>query len=233
LEVPSGAIYNDFDLGLLELMNQYGLVRYDSKGFIFRSGIRSNVYVSGRNDVTDNPDLGWFIGRKIAKTVRENFQKGDKQPCLIFIPTAGTGLAAAASLVSFWEGIEDPENRCLTYRIMRESVKSHGAGATAWVNGDYDDNHTFWGGDNVITDAGSKILAAERLVKSGYPAYDMPWLIFVDRHQGGIRKMQEHGFKRIIVCYRLLDITFAMGELGLWPKSVIRSVEEEIKAHQV
>ncbi len=232
LEVPSGQVYDALDLEALPLMRECGFVSYSEAGFTLKSGIKSNVYVQGHNDVTDNPGLGWLLGRKIAKTVVANHREGDKAPCLIFVPTAGTSLAAAASLVAFNEGIRTPAGP-ITYRIMREAVKAHGAGAVQWVNGGYDDLHTFWGGDNVVTDCGSKIEAVNKLVESGYPALEMPWLIVVDRQQGGIRKMEEHGFKRIVVAYNLLDIAYAMGELRLWPKAVVGQVEEEIKAHQV
>jgi hypothetical protein len=45
--------------------------------------------------------------------------------------------------------------------------------------------------------------------------------------------MEKAGFKRIVVAFKLLDLTFAFGELGLWPKSAVKAVEEEIKAHQL
>ena len=87
--------------------------------------------------------------------------------------------------------------------------------------------------DNVVTDGQSKFEAVERLRASGYPVDEMPSLIFVDRQQGGIRRMEEAGFKNIVVAYRLLDLTFAFGELKLWPKEAVRAVEQEIKAHQI
>jgi orotate phosphoribosyltransferase len=232
MRMPSNAEYDKGDLDILLLMRDCGFIEYNETGFTLKSGIRSNVYVQGRNDVTDNPMLGWLLGRKIAQTVVANHREGDKAPCLIFIPTAGTSLAAAASLVAYKEGIRTPAGE-ITYRIMREAVKAHGAGATNWVNGKFDDKHTFWGGDNVVTDCGSKIEASDHFIESGYPALEMPWLIVVDRQQGGIRKMEEHGFKRIVVVYYLLDIAFAMGELKLWPKEVVGQVDAEIKAHQV
>ena len=61
----------------------------------------------------------------------------------------------------------------------------------------------------------------------------MPSFVLVDRQQGGIQNMEKAGFKRIVVAFKLLDLTFAFGELGLWPKSAVKAVEEEIKAHQL
>jgi len=230
MEVPSGKDFTKQDLDLLKLMHCYGSIKHSKDGFTLKSGVRSEVYVMLRADVTDNPDLGWALGRKVAQVVADNYRKSDKAPCLIGIPTAATGIVAAASLAAK-DNIRSLGGP-ISYRVMRETVKDHGAGADNWVNGAYDDKHTFWVVDNVVTDCMSKIEAAERLTASGYPALEMPWLIVVDRQQGGIERMKQHGFERIVVTYGLLDIAYAMGELGLWPKSVVKSVEEEIAAHQ-
>lgn len=231
LEVPSGAIYRSDDLSLLRTGDKHGLIRYSPDGFTLKSGVRSHVYVYGRNDVTDNPELAWLIGNKTAEVVIENYRDGDKDPCLIGIPTAGNAIAAAGSFVAYAESMESPGGP-ISFRIMRETLKQHGSGANQWVNGAHDDLHTFWGVENVVTDGGTKLEAAPKLIESGYPAYEMPWLIFVDRQQGGIPRMEQAGFKRIVVAYRLLDITFAMGELGLWPKDLVTDVEREIREHQ-
>ena len=231
LDVPSGRTYDISDLQLIMLMNKYGFIAQRDEPFTLKSGIKSRVYVMGRNDVTDNPILGWYLGRKIARVIIENSLPTDKPPCLIGIPTAGNAIAAATSLVAFVAG-HSASAGPISYRVMRETVKAHGSGTAEWVNGKYDDQHTFWAVDNVITDCGTKIEAKDKLISSGYPALEMPWLIAVDRQQGGIKRMQEHDFKRIVVAYYLLDISYAMGELGEWPKEVAASVEEEIKAHQ-
>ena len=86
--------------------------------------------------------------------------------------------------------------------------------------------------DGVVTDGASKIEAAKRAVEEqGYP-WNMPCFILVDRQQGAVERLKRLGFERLVVAYNLLDITFAFGELGLWPKSAVQAVEEEIKAHQ-
>jgi len=232
LELPSGGLYHEEDLNLLRLMNDYGSIKYDPNGFTLKSGIKSLVYAVLRADVTDHPDLGVALGRKIARMVVDNSLNGDMAACLIPIPTAATGMAAAASLVSEIEGICTPAGP-ISYRVMREAVKDHGAGATNWVNGSYDDKHTYWFVDNVVTDCKSKLEARDRLIESGYTVEDMPSLIVVDRQQGGVQNMEKAGFKRIVTVYNLLDIAYAMGQLKLWPETVVKSVEEEITAHQV
>lgn len=239
MQTPSGQIYDALDLAILQLIIEYGFVRRAETPFRLRSGIESHVYVFGREDLTDHPDLEWLIGRKIARLVQENSLPGDKQPCLIGIPTAGTPLAQAAAMVSYHENIRvnpllpGSADRVICHRIMREALREYGAHPN-WVNGPpQPELHTYWTVDNVVTDGGSKFEAAERLGVSGYSAKEMPSLIFVDRQQGGIQKMEQGGFTRIVVAYGLLDLTFAFGELGLWPKDTVQAVEEEIRAHQL
>lgn len=232
MRVPSGRIFDELDLELIEMMVKYKFIEYKDTPFTLSSGRKSNVYVFGREDVTDHPDFEWLIGKKIAFLVRShNFLFDDKQVCLIGIPTAGTAMAQAASMVSYLEGIF-VNGYPICHRIMREALKTHGA-HKSWVNGPAQPEiHSYWTLDNVVTDAASKFEAAKRLKESGYPAQEMPTLVFVDRQQGGIERMKQGGFTHIVVGYYLLDLTFAFGELGLWPKEKVRAVEEEIKANQ-
>ncbi len=230
MQVPSGRTFNADDIFLLRLMVKYGFIRMSEKPFTLKSGIESYVYVYGREDITDNPDFEWEIGVKIANLVRENSKPEDKKPYLIGIPTAGTAFAQAAALASYVNEITVNE-WYIRHRLMKEALKKHGAHQN-WVNGEADPDHTYWIIDNVVTDGASKFEANERLRESGYPVDDMPSIVFVDRQQGGIQKMKAGGFKRIIVAYELLDLTFAFGELKLWPKNMVKAVEEEISAHQ-
>jgi len=233
MQLPSGESYSALDLQILRRMSECGFVRYSEKPFRLKSGIDSHVYVFGREDLTDNPDLEWIIGERIVLEVSEGSIEGDKRPCLIGIPTAGTALAQAAAMVS-WDMSRvcvPPAFPVIAHRIMREGKKEHGV-HHKWVNGDPSPEHTYWAVDNVVTDGASKFEAAEKLAESGYESFEMPQIVLVDRQQGGIKKMEEGGFKRVHVIYRLLDISFALGEFRLWPKEVVSRVEEEIRAHQ-
>lgn len=231
MQVPSGQTFSEFDLKLLRLMAEYGFIRRSERPFRLVSGVESYVYVFGREDLTDHPDLEWFAGRKIAEVVWKESREGAPPACLIGIPTAGTALAQAAAMVS-WQEVLPESGAIICHRIMREAMKEHGAHHT-WVNGKPDFiRHTYWMVDNVATDGGSKIRAAEKLMQDGYPAKEMPCLIFVDRQQGAMKRLEREGFQRVVVAYNLLDITYAFGELGLWPKSAVAAVEEEIRAHQ-
>ena len=231
MQVSSGVTFDKLDVQIITDMAEYGFVRYSEEPFKLKSGILSHVYVFGREDLTDHPELEWSLGKKIAQAVVQHHQPDDRLPCLIGIPTAGTALAQAAAMVSWKERILTPDGHWLCHRIMREALKEHGA-HRKWVNGDPSDLYTFWTVDNVVTDGASKFEAAEKLLESGYPVTEMPSFILVDRQQGGVKRMVERGFPRIVVVYRLLDITFALGELGFWPKDLVGKVEEEIRAHQ-
>lgn len=232
MKVPSGQIFNKLDLQILPLLVKYSFIQWRDTPFILKSGVNSNVYVFGREDITDHPDFEWLIGRKIALLVKEHTLPEDKQPCLIGIPSAGTPLAQAASMVSYKENI-CVNGHFICHRVMKETLKAHGAHPN-WVNGPpQPEIHTYWTIDNVVTDGGSKFEAADRFSESGYPIQEMTSLVFVDRQQGGINRMEQRGFKRIVVAYRLLDLTFAFGELGFWPKATIKAVEREIRDHQL
>ena len=233
MKTPSGQVFGELDIMLLELMAKHGFIEWRQTPFTLKSGIESNVYVFGREDITDHPDFEWLIGRKIALSVIEHTLFADRQHCLIGIPTAGTALAQAAAMVSLKEAIYDNNRDFICHRIMKEALKAHGA-HPKWVNGEpQPQRHTYWTIDNVVTDGGSKIKARERLEESGYPVKIMPTLVFVDRQQGGIKIMEQRGFARVVVVYKLLDLTFAFGEMNLWPKGAVKLVEREIKAHQV
>ncbi len=239
LQVPSGRVLDSLDLRLIDLFVRYGFIRWSEKPFTLNSGVESHVYVFGREDLTDHPDFEWLMGRKIAELVLEDAaRQGDKkQQCLIGLPTAGTALTQAAAMAS-WSRQSillggNHELSLIIHRIMREALKTHGVHPD-WVNGKpQPDIHTYWFVDNVVTGGGTMLEAREKLRESGYPVETMPALVFVDRQQGGIANMQKAGFQNIVVAYNLLDLTYAYGELGLWPKDAVQAVKEEIRAHQL
>lgn len=231
MEVPSGRIFDEDDLKLVQLMAIYGFIQRKDKPLVLSSGKSSSVYVFGREDLTDHPDFEQLVGLKIARLVKMYALPGDRQPCLIGIPTAGTAMAQAAAMVAFDKGIT-VNGYFICHRLMREALKTTHGVHPQWVNGSPEERHSYWSIDNVMTNGRSKIVADERFKESGYPIETMPSLIFVDRQQGGLRILKEAGFTRIVIAYNLLDVTFAFGELGLWPKEKVKLVEEEIKANQ-
>jgi len=219
-------------------MAEYKFVSYSNKPFTLKSGIESRVYVFGREDLTDNTELEWEVGLKVAKLVYTTHADVDenKRQILIGIPTAGNAIAQAGAMASMQIQLRrDPgtwTSNPIGHRIMREQLKQHGAHHT-WVNGKPNlEEHRYWMVDNVATDGQSKFEAAEKLEADGYPAKLMPCLIWIDRQQGAVERLKNGGFANVIVAFNLLDITFAFGELEMWPKSAVAAVEEEIKAHQ-
>jgi len=225
-------MFYEKDLRLVRQMAQHGFIRHVDTPFRLNSGIESRVYVFGREDMTDNPAFEHAAGQAIANAVwgaMRDMTGGLRQSCLIGIPTAGTAFAQATAMASLGS------TSVVCHRIMRETPKDHGAKEhQRWVNGKPDpDKHCYWLVDNVVTSGKSMLEAAQKLVDDGYPSKsETPCLVFVDRQQGAAKRLEAAGFKRVVVAYYLLDITFALGELGLWPKSAVAGVEEEIRAHQ-
>jgi len=232
MKVPSGEIFNEEDLELLKLMAKYGFVSWNETPVKLKSGIMSHVYVMGREDLTDHPDLSVAVGRKVSERVHGMMdrEKDKRQPCIIGIPIAGIPLATAAS---FYDAIHSKEpSNAICYRIMRQKIKEHGAHHN-WIDGRPDFNkHRYISIDNVITDGGSKIEAAEKLDNDGYPGKELDQIIFIDRGQGGPELLVKKGFKVPEIIFKLSDITFVYKELNLWPVESVAKVEEEIKAHQ-
>jgi len=231
MDLPSGLTFNEDDLALVRMLGQYGYVTRLPEPVKLKSGIMSRIYVLGRQDMTDHPDLVWAIGQRISRVVRQNTQPGDKRHCLIGVPYAGIAPAVAGSLVDHALHGNDPSTETICFRIMRHDKKDHGVHG-GWVDGKYTPDMTFWPVDNVITDGGSKFVAAARMEEDGYPSHELPSLIFIDRQQGGVRRLHEAGFKRVVTAFNLLDLTHAYVQLGIWPADMADSVAEEIAAHQ-
>src|SRR3989344_7193763 len=115
---------------LLRMMFDFGFVKYSPTPITLKSGRESHVYVFGREDITDNPRFLYALGYKVRDAARLIFEKltlvnDSRIPCLIGLPTAGTPLAQAASMVSFLEkrynirGVANTSER-MCFRIMRE-----------------------------------------------------------------------------------------------------------------
>ncbi|MBI2003821.1 MAG: hypothetical protein HYS78_02510 [Parcubacteria group bacterium] len=229
MKVPSGENLNKQDIKLLRLMAKHGFIRWSEEPFTLKSGIKSHVYVFGREDLTDHPELLLAVGRKISERVYK-LNRTKKQPCLIGIPIAGISLATATSL--FNARNSKNKDRAICYRIMRQVQKKHGAHHN-WVDGRPDfKKHIYMTVDNVVTDGGSKIEAGQRLEKDGYPAKRMHQIIFIDRQQGASKLLRKAGYKKPEIIFNLLDITYVYRKLGLWSPESIKKVEDEIKAHQ-
>lgn len=212
---PVGNLYP----ALLRLMHAHGFVKWSPEPFTLKSGKQSHVYVFGREDITDNINFLHLLGREIVNAVRITFPNDPRIPCFIGIPTAGTPLAQAASMASYFEpaDMNNPINlRTMCFRIMREKRKGHGA-HNGWVNGAPDlAKHFYVVVDNVVTDGQSKVEAAERLLEDGYPAYDLPQIILVAREWKVVGELEKRGFKHVVVLFTLKDIINEFAERGYW-----------------
>jgi orotate phosphoribosyltransferase len=235
MEVPSGILFSDWDEQILRLMHRSGFIEYSENPFTLKSGVQSNVYVHGRGDFTGDPQLEWSVGERIAEQIHIHTKPEDGRVCLVGLPTAGTPFAQAAAMVAFKRGIT-PNRQAMIHQLMKEKPKNYGAN-TGWFNGKPSPDQIYWRIDNVATNGATKIELEDRFAADGYPTVHdnpdkAPVYIWIDRQQGAIKRLREAGYTRIEVGYNLLDITFAYGAMGLWPKSAVKAVEEEIKAHQ-
>jgi len=120
----SASMLPGLDDELLRLMESYGFIKRREEPFTLKSGIQSRVYVSGGADLTDHPDLLSLVGRKISNMLRNHTPAG-RQACLIGIPTAGTTLAQAASMVSFFRPV-NVNDRPIIFRCCVKSRKDTG-----------------------------------------------------------------------------------------------------------
>lgn len=232
MKVPSGEIFSDEDIELLKLMAKHGFVSWNEEPIKLKSGVMSHVYIRGREDLTDHPDLLVAVGRKVSEKVHHMMERDNdkRQPCLIGIPVAGIPLATAGSLFDATHSKNLTQAIC--YRIMRQKIKEHGANHN-WVDGKPDfEKHRYIAIDNVITDGGSKFEAVEKFNNDGYRGKDLDQIIFIDRGQGGPEALVKKGLKAPEIIFKLSDITFVYKKLNLWPPESIKKVEDEIAAHQ-
>lgn len=215
---------------LLEAMHTHGFVKWSPTPFTLKSGKQSHVYVFGREDITDNVNFLHMLGREIVQAVRDSFQSDQRIPCFIGIPTAGTPLAQAASMASYFEPADmnkPTDLRTMCFRIMREKRKGHGA-HNGWVNGAPDvAKHFYIVVDNVVTDGQSKVEAAERLLEDGYPAYDLPQIILVAREWKVVGELEKRGFKHVIVLFTLKDIINGFVKYGYWTPEMAKQALSE------
>ena len=223
--VPVGRL----DEVTLKLMCECGFVQYRPKPVILTSGKTSRVYVSGRDDLTDNLTLLHRIGREVLRAVLLATKDDLRAPCLIGIPTAGTPLAQAAAMIRFMEP-DAALTRKVIFRVMRETLKTHGA-HHSWVNGPPEpEKHVYCVIDNVVTDGSSKIETAQKLEESGYPPRnEIHWFILVDRGQGALENLRAAGIHNVTVIFTLKDIIAGFARHGFWTAEMAQNALSEFQ----
>jgi len=71
MRAPSGYIFDNNELTIIEAMHRHVFLRYDVNSFLLTSQVRSNFYVGGREDVTDNPLFERMLGTKVASLIKQ------------------------------------------------------------------------------------------------------------------------------------------------------------------
>ncbi len=232
MQVPSGRIFYALDRLIMQGAAEFGFVKWYDEVRTLASGLKSHIYVEGRQDTTENPRFLTLACRKILEDTRDIMnEEGDyRRPRFIGIPHVAHGWTPAISMVDHYENIT---NRKACHAVMRSELKEHGGRKGKWVAGASNDMFRDILFDNVVTDSGSKKIAATRLTEDGWNIQDVIAMVFVDREQGGFQEMKRMSFYHVHACYRLLDMTSAFQQMGLWPSDAVEKVQQEILENQV
>jgi len=215
---------------LIRHIARISMVQWSEEPVTFVSGIKSRVYVSGREELTGDTDALFVIGSAIAHAAFMNMDPVNltarKKLILIGIPTAGTPLAVAASLA--WRAVMSDIR--MGSRTMRTEIKAYGrAENRRWVDGEPRDDELYYTVDNVITDGQTKLEKIAQLREDGYPTETMTHIIVVDRKQGGVETLRACGHK-VITLVDLPDIVEAHVTQGTWgPDRLKRYRAEQVE----
>lgn len=225
---PSGAVFTSKDMELFKALFHIGFVTWKDEPIIFKSGKKSNTYVRGRQDLTNNPHILFgLIAPRIVEFVRTTIPIHDgRQHCLIGIPTAGTKLAMAAAGYSYYRQIRPG----IIYRELRVQKKAHGEDAGWTVGGPELKNDINITIEQAMSSGSSIIEHTGHLKEDGYPVKDMHHVILVDRELGGIENLRANGLERVHTMFKLKDMVAALVEMELWPVARYKTLLKEIVA---
>jgi orotate phosphoribosyltransferase len=233
MKVPSGATYHNVDLNLMTALARVLFITWSDEPRTLASGLKSHVYVQGREDLTENPDVMELVCHKILHDTKKIMDAADDPRCprFIGIPHVAYGWTPALVMVDNHERIT---GRVTTNSIMRSALKGHSERRGKWLAGKPDKlkfrDIVF---DNVVTSNGSMEEGVEHLEEDGFKRGELDGMVFVDRQQGGFQRMQKMGLRHSHACYNLLDMAFAFQKLGEWPSDAAERVEREIRTNQI
>lgn len=236
IDVPSGRKFTAQDLQIVEALAFIKFIEWTEEPFPLTPKSESRIYVMGRQELASHPDVGWLLGRKLARLVRSETRPTDeRQPCLLGIPIAGNTFAAATSFVSCGENITTPAGQLVAYRLVRETPKRdrHNPKQEYYAVGRPQCTQRYWWIDNTVTDGDMKFSWNVRLSEEGYPLKVMPGIIAVDREQGGLLALARAGFMNVHALYLLRDLLHLFGKLKLWPEERVRRAVAEIETNQL
>lgn len=218
LTVPSGRTLTREELHTIELMVQYGSVRWVEQPYQLKCGLPSNLVVDGRADLTMHLDLLTMVGRQLAYTIIAHMDStGDtRTPRLIGIPTAGTAIAQSAAQVAYLENLRTASGQSIVFLGMRSFQKLTHGDKPKYVDAPYDAQYFDISVDNVVTDGGSKNEFAQNISLQGFPGWALGHYVWVDRCQGGPTFMRQDGHSGpILIGFLLTDIAYACEKLQL------------------
>ena len=220
---------------LLKLIHEAGSVQYRAEPFKLISGRESRIYASFRDDLTKHPALFHLVSREIVRAVRHAAGDDPRSPCLIGIPTAGAALATGAACADWNEPEFDAKGKRrspIVSVVMRQIRKRSGV-LQGWVGETIDaEKYLYCIVDHSIDGSRSKRRTAARLCEDGFPTEvvaAMPWIILVDREEGGIARMREAGLTNVRVVFTLRGIIEGFCRLGFWEKDIADAALAELE----
>lgn len=229
-----GHEFDQLDEQMLRMMGELGTVIWTDDPFTLNSGIKSNVYVVGREELTDNSEYLELCAQVIGRKLERVMGADKRQPILIGVPAGATSLAAG---ITHYKRLF-PGGKRAGFRVMREKQKTHGKGSHigTWMIGRPEpEKHRYGLVENTVTSGASLLDKGIRRLKSdGYPTEDLMNFVLVDRQQGGINMIRELGYD-VSSIYALTDVAWAFMRLGIpgWNQQRVEAVQREIEAHQV
>lgn len=230
LIVPSGRMYSEFDLNLIRELDRVKTIAWGTE-YPLNSGIKTRLYLHGREDWSENPALYVLVARKLLTTIEQCARGDHRTICLIGVPDVGNVLAMAAMMANAQGGWI---SRRVEFRFMRKNRKLDHSADGAWVTGKPDiTRHRYIVIENTLTSGSSTLNAAQHLAEDGYPAIDLDYIFFFDRGQGGFENLINSGkICRLFPVYLVHDIVHVLhAPLGLWSLEQVRAVEKDLKTH--
>lgn len=224
---PSGAVFTSDDMNLIKQLFHIGFITWKEEPVVFKSNKKSNTYVRGRQDLTNNPHILFEqLAPRIVDFVRKKIPIHDgRQHCLIGIPTAGTKLAMAAAACGYYRQVRPG----IIYRELRVTKKTHGEDNTWAVGGPEHNNDVYVSVEQAMSTGSSVLEHLDHLKEDGYAVHDMHHLILVDRELGGVENLVAHKFEKVHVLYKLRDTVAALVKMKLWPDERYQILLQEIK----
>jgi orotate phosphoribosyltransferase len=226
---PSGRTLNEIDIQLWLDLEANKSIAWNPKEIQFKGGFMSHIYLAARNDLSDKPDLLRRVARKLKTSVRLAMPPSERrQISLIGIPNAGTQFAQRISDLS----LEDRDSDIIAFRTMLKDLKTTHGKKGFWIGPADNRRHRYVSIENVCSRAESMIEAFDRIAPEGYPVKDMQHFVFFDWELGGMRHLEDAGYKNVKAEYIARDVIKLLVDIGRWPQEYWDYIEPKLAEYR-